>query len=206
MLNVNVSLETFYLLWSWANIIIHFTTKIHFCCVVFCLFVYQRGFFFQGIGWLVFLYVLSVILSYWAFILDFPQVLEEALCTALLLVKYSSSGLFWLKQRFSLGKIGLIQIQDWCGLRMRLISSILPVLLFVYELKGQMLSNQLQLQIFINCFEGTKSQLSFKVTKLMVSLTLCKLGADVKKIFCVSSVTASLFLVPISIWWSLNTA
>lgn len=171
-----------------------------------CLFTSKAFSFRVLVGWLVFLYVLSVILSYWAFILDFPQVLEEALCTALLLIKYSSSGLFWLKQWFSLGKIGLIQIQDWCGLRMRLISSILPVLLFVYELKGKMLSNQLQLQIFKNYFERTKSQLSFKVTKLKVSFTLCKLGADVKKIFCVSSVTASLFLVPISIWWSLNTA
>lgn len=33
-------------------------------------------------------FFLSHILSYWAFILDFPQVLEEVSCTTLLFLKY----------------------------------------------------------------------------------------------------------------------
>lgn len=85
VLNANVSLETVmtvYLLWSWANTIIHFCYQNTFllCCF---LFVYQQVFWF---------FFLSHILSYWAFILDFPQVLEEVSCTTLLFIKYSSSG------------------------------------------------------------------------------------------------------------------
>ena len=46
--------------------------------------------------------------------------------------------------------------------------------------------------------------LSYKGTKLVVSFILYKLWAGAKQIFCASPFTASLFLVPVWIWWSVN--
>lgn len=144
MLNANVSLETFYLLWSWANMIILFYYQKTFllCCFPFvCL---PASFF------------LAVILSYWAFFLDFSRITEEVSCTTLLLVKYLSPGFFasdlaWVKSGWYKSKIDVAWGWDWLAA----FSSCcrLPV----YGLKGKMLANQSELQNFTNYFGRTNS-------------------------------------------------